>query len=110
MLTLLSSPIWQTIGAFLAIGTAVSVLFFYNSQRSTKQKITIGFLLVLPLIISASQQQQPTLAATPSTSNHGIVGISPGSGFEDPFGNMSSSQQQAVINQMKTDGVQWLRL
>src|ERR1700680_1295918 len=96
MLTLLSSPIWQTIGDFLAIGTAkaVSVLFFYNEQRSTKQKMIIGFLLiatlVLPPTIFVSQQQQQTHAATPSISTHGIVGISPGDGFEGPFGKMRS--------------------
>ncbi|HWS83134.1 MAG TPA: hypothetical protein VN207_02635 [Ktedonobacteraceae bacterium] len=71
----------------------------------------IGFLLiatlVLPLTIFVSQEQQQIHAAPP---NHGTIGISPGDGFEGPFANMSSSQQQAVINQMKSDGVQWLRL
>ena len=53
---------------------------------------------------------KPTQQHAASTSTHVAVGISPGSGYETPFGNMSSSQQQAVINQMKSDGVQWLRL
>jgi hypothetical protein len=112
MLTLLSSPVWRTIGAFLVIGTAtaISVLFFYNSQINTKCKTIIGFLLVFPLVLSASQHQQQTHAATPSINDHGIVGISPGDGFEELFEKMSSSQQQAVINQMKSDGVRWLRL
>jgi polysaccharide biosynthesis protein PslG len=39
-----------------------------------------------------------------------VFGISPGYGFEAPFMNMNNSQQLAVINQMKSDGVQWLRL
>ena len=78
----------------------------------------VGFLLlavllvVLPLtVLFIRQQQRISLhVATPSTSSHVAIGISPGSGFEDPFGKMSSSQQRSVINQMKSDGVQWLRL
>ena len=70
-----------------------------------------------------SSTAKPTPSATPSavptltppqhgggTSNQMAVGISPGSGFEEPFEKMSSSQQQAVINQMTNNGVQWLRL
>ena len=78
----------------------------------------VGFillgLLVLALLLTVFFFQEPQQtrqhAATSSTSNHGAVGISPGSGFEDFFGNMSSSQQQTVIDNMKSDGVQWLRL
>ena len=38
------------------------------------------------------------------------VGISPGSGFEQQFAAMSPSEQHAVLELMKSDGVTWLRV
>ncbi len=70
--------------------------------------LVLAFLLTVFFFHELQQTQQH--AATSSISNHGAAGISPGSGFEDPFGKMNSSRQQAVINQMKSDGVEWLRL
>ena len=75
--------------------------------------ILLGLLLLaLLLIVYFPHQPQQTqhIAAPSSIRIHGAVGISPGSGFEDFFENMSGSQQQTVIHNMKSDGVQWLRL
>lgn len=66
--------------------------------------------IALPLTIFFTQQQQQTQQHAASLNTHVPVGISPGFGFEDPFNKMSSSQQQVVISQMKSDGVQWVRL
>lgn len=82
--------------------------------RSSCVRFILVGLLILAFLLTAFlfhelQQTQP-YAATSSISYHGAAGISPGSGFEDPFGKMNSSRQQAVINQMKSDGVEWLRL
>src|SRR6266849_437977 len=83
------------------------------TRSSLVRFILIG-LLVLAFLFTVfffhELQQTQQYAANSSISNHGAVGISPGSGFEDLFGNMSTSQQQTVINNMKSDGVQWLRL
>ena len=83
------------------------------TRSSLVRFILIG-LLVLAFLLTVfffhELQQTQQYAATSSISIHGAVGISPGSGFEDLFGNMSSSQQQTVINNMKSDGAQWLRL
>ena len=38
------------------------------------------------------------------------AGITPGAIYENAFTSMSASQQAAVIQQMKADGVKWLRL
>lgn len=82
--------------------------------RSSLVRFILLGLLVLALLLTVffSQESQQTQqhAATSSISNHGAAGISPGFGFEEPFGKMNSSQQQTVINNMKSDGVRWLRL
>jgi polysaccharide biosynthesis protein PslG len=84
---------------------------------STIRKSFVGFLLLGAMVFLLSlpvfflQQQHTELdAATHPISKQLAVGISPGFGFEYPFGKMSSIQQQAVINQMKNAGVQWVRL
>lgn len=70
--------------------------------------LILGILLTVFFLHELQQTQQYTV--TPRINTHGAAGISPGSGFEDLFGSMSSSQQQTVINNMKNVGVQWLRL
>jgi hypothetical protein len=83
------------------------------TRSSLVRFILLGLLVLaflLTVFFSQESQQTQQHAATSSISNHGAAGISPGFGFEDPFGKMNSSQQQAVINQMKSDGVEWLRL
>lgn len=85
-----------------------------SATRSSRVRYILIGLLVLAFLLTVfffhELQQTQQYAATSSISIHGAIGISPGSGFEDIFGNMSSSQQQTVINNMKSDGVQWLRL
>ena len=70
--------------------------------------LVTAFLLTVFFLQETQQIQQH--AATSSIINPGTAGISPGFGFEELFGKMNSSQQQAVIDQMKSDGVEWLRL
>lgn len=72
--------------------------------------ILYPYINIYPLTVFFSQQRQQTQQHAAGISNHVAVGISPGFGFEELFGKMSSSQQQTVINQMKSNGVKWLRL
>jgi polysaccharide biosynthesis protein PslG len=85
---------------------------------SVRRPSRVGFILLVLLLLALlltvflfrELQQTHRFPATPSSSDHGAVGISPGTGFEHLFENMSSSEQRTVINNMKGDGVQWLRI
>ncbi len=85
-----------------------------SATRLSRLRFILIGLLVLAFLLTVfffhELQRTQHYSVTPSISNHGAAGISPGSGFEDPFGKLNSSRQQAVINQMKSDGVEWLRL
>ena len=85
---------------------------------SVIRTLLVGFLLLgvlvlsLALVIFFSQQNQTTeqQLAIQTASTRVAVGITPGFGFEKAFRNMDNNQQRTVINQMKNDGVQRLRL
>jgi hypothetical protein len=71
-------------------------------------------LLLLAVLLTVYFHQGPRQTQQPAAPSgiriHGAIGITPGFGFEAPFATMNATQQQAVINQMKSDGVAWVRL
>jgi hypothetical protein len=62
------------------------------------------------IVAAPAQTPSPAPSASPPLTDATRIGISPGSGFEDPFGTMSAIEQQAVVSRMKAVGVRWLRL
>jgi hypothetical protein len=87
----LSSPIWQTVAAFIAIGAAIGavILFFHNSRLPFKKKFLIGSITIIftIIIIFVSFQLINGLVQPPSQRPP----ATPGSGSKTPPQPQSST-------------------